>query len=65
VKNSVTWINIQIRETEKELLDEFKQQEKKRRGKNPSYSDIIDEMFEGTEIKEKKKKENREIMDLF
>jgi len=63
--SAVTWINIQIRETEKELLDEFKQQEKKRRGKNPSYSDIIDEMFEGTEIKEKKKKENREIMDLF
>lgn len=61
----MVWVNIQIREEEKEMLDMFKHREKKRRGEDPSYSDIIDEMFEGTEIKEKKKKKERDFLDLF
>jgi len=49
------------------LLDDLKNQKRKRKGKDPSYDDLIDEMLEGSEVKEKKKKkkEERDFMDLF
>jgi len=67
VNKELSWINIQIREERKELLDDLKNQKRKRKGKDPSYDDLIDEMLEGSEVKEKKKKkkEERDFMDLF
>jgi hypothetical protein len=62
------WENLSIREEQKEMLDELKNKKRKETGEDPSYSDILDEMFEGTEVKErrkKKKEKERDFMELF
>lgn len=65
------WKTIKIREDEKKKLDELKQIERKRSGRDPSYSDIIDDMTdiildeEETRQKKKKKKGERDFMELF
>jgi len=46
------------------MLDEMQNKVEREKGVDPSYSDIIDEMLEGTEVKEKKK-EKRDFMELF
>ncbi len=51
-------------EEQKEMLDELKNKKAKETGKEPSYSDILDEVFEGSEVKEKREKE-RDFLEIF
>jgi len=41
------WRTISVREEQKEMLDEMKNKRRKETGEDPSYSDILDEVFEG------------------
>lgn len=61
------WRSIKIRDEQKEELDKKKQQLRKEKGIDPSYSDIIDEMINGDSKgkNRKKKKEEEDLMNLF
>jgi len=63
----LTWVNLSIKEEQKEILDEMKNKKRKETGRDPSYSEILDEVFEGTEVKERKEKKekDRDFMELF
>jgi len=58
------WRNISVREEQKEMLDELKNKKQKKTGKEPSYSEILDEMFEGSKVKEKRE-EKRDFLEIF
>lgn len=62
------WRSIKIKDEQKQQLDKKKQELRKRKGVDPSYSDIIEDMIEGDQDKEKrkrKKKEGDDLMNLF
>jgi len=63
----VNWRTISVREEQKEMLDELKNKRERKTGERTSYSDILDEVFEGSEVKEKKKKrkDDRGFMEIF
>jgi len=61
---------IPVKERQKDVLDELKSRKRKETGEDPSYSDILDEVFEETGIVEDKKKKRekeggRDFMELF
>jgi len=63
---------IPVKERQKDVLDELKRRKRKESGEDPSYSDILDEVFEETGIvedkkkrKKKKEKGGRDFMELF
>jgi len=58
------WRTISVREEQKEMLDEMKNKRRKETGEDPSYSDILDEVFEGSDVKEKREKE-RDFLEIF
>jgi hypothetical protein len=62
------WRSIKIRDEQKEELDKKKQEMRRKRGTDPSYSDIIGEMIQGeqdSDNKRKKKKKEEDILNLF
>jgi len=62
------WRSIKIRDEQKKELDKKKQELRKKKGIDPSYSDIIDEMINGQDNKKsskRRKKEEEDFMNLF
>lgn len=62
------WVTLSVKEEQKEILDELKSKKMKETGRDPSYSEILDEVFEDTDVKQKRKKEKegkRDFLELF
>lgn len=63
------WDSIKIRSDLKEDLDDLKELERREKGKNPSYNDIIETALLGNlarpERKDKKKKKEGDFLELF
>lgn len=61
------WISLSIQEDLKKELDEIKKNEKRRRGRDPSFSELIDEAIDeaGFRDSDNENEKNRDFMELF
>lgn len=71
MKNAMVWKTIKIRADLKEDLDNLKELERRKKGRDPSYNDLIESALIGNiaepDKKDKKKKGKKEgdFLELF